>query len=38
MKLEAEHLRKLSRAIFRARGVNERDAGIVTDVLVSDEI
>ncbi len=34
MKLQAEHLRKLSRAIFHAQGVSERDAGIVTDVLV----
>ncbi len=34
MKLEAEYLRGLSRAIFRAQGVSERDAGIVTDVLV----
>ncbi len=34
MKLEAEYLRGLSRAIFRAQGVSERDAAIVTDVLV----
>ncbi len=31
MKLEAEHLRKLSRAIFGAQGVNERDGGAVGD-------
>ena len=34
MKLEAEYPRGLSRAVFRAQGVSERDAGIVTDVLV----